>query len=203
MGFHVSEHIDKLRADFATQIAELVELGQARMEAEVNRRILSLAQSAIPTGNPYYVATADLAKAELDAAIREVRDSIKPDGAGPVPVTILGRAAMLDKIQDFDGFTDEALNEIRLRGRLGTYKGAALVEIRNYVDEEGLAYTPANELWVLGGTAGKFALYGGTVVKSWDENTVDYRHYRARRDLGGLLHHPEQIRRIVDTSVTA
>ena len=52
------------------------------------------------------------------------------------------------------------------------------------------------------GTAGKFALYGGMQVKSWDENTVDYRHYRARKDVGGLIYHPEQVRRIVDTSVT-
>jgi hypothetical protein len=37
---------------------------------------------------------------------------------------------------------------------------------------------------------GKFALYGGLQVKSWDENTVDYRHYRARKDIGGLVHHP-------------
>ena len=29
-------------------------------------------------------------------------------------------------------------------------------------------------------TTGKFALYGGLQVKSWGENTVDYRHYRTR-----------------------
>jgi hypothetical protein len=63
-------------------------------------------------------------------------------------------------------------------------------------------FIPANELWVFGGTVGKFALYGGLQVKSWDENTVDYRHYRARKDIGGLIHHPEQARRIVDSSVT-
>ncbi len=31
---------------------------------------------------------------------------------------------------------------------------------------------------------------------------MDYRHYRARKDIGGLVHHPEQARRIVDTTVT-
>ena len=46
------------------------------------------------------------------------------------------------------------------------------------------------------------ALYGGSQVKQWDENTVDYRHYRARRDMGGLVHHPEQARRFIDTSIT-
>ena len=69
-------------------------------------------------------------------------------------------------------------------------------------DEDGESYIPANELWIFGGTVGKFAMYGGLQVKSWEENTLDYRHYRARKDIGGLVHHPEQARRIVDTSVT-
>ena len=69
-------------------------------------------------------------------------------------------------------------------------------------DGSGPRFIPAPGLWVFGGTVGKFALYGGLQVKSWDENTVDYRHYRTRKDIGGLVHHPEQARRIVDSSVT-
>jgi hypothetical protein len=75
---------------------------------------------------------------------------------------------------------DAAFEEIRQRGFVGTYKGANVLVQQQYTDEDGLEYINANELWVLGGTAGKFAIYGGTQVKSWDENTVDYRHYRAR-----------------------
>ncbi len=204
LGFHVSEHIDKLRADFATTITDLTTLGQARMEAEVNRRILTLAQTAVPSTSPYYVATAGLTQTELDNAITAVRDSIQPNGAGPVPVTVVGRAAMVDKIADFlPQFAPTAVEELRQRGFIGRYKGAQVVVLNYYTDEDGLSYTPANELWVFGGTMGKFALYGGTQVKSWDENTVDYRHYRARKDIGGLVNHPEQVRRIVDSSVTA
>lgn len=203
LGFHVSEHLDKLRANFATTISDLTSLGQARMEAEVNRRILSLAQAAVPSTSPYYVATSGLAQAELDAAITQVKDSIQPNGVGLVPVTIVGRAAMIDKIADFvPQFAPVAVEEIRQRGFLGHYRGAQLVVLNHYTDEDGASYMPANELWVFGGKAGKFALYGGLQVKSWDENTVDYRHYRARKDLGGLIHHPEQLRRIVDSSVT-
>lgn len=203
LGFHVSEHIDKLRANFATTISDLTSLGQARMEAEVNRRILTLAQTAIPNTSPYYVNTSGLTQAELDTAITQVKDSIQPNGVGLVPVTVVGRAAMIDKIADFvPQFAPVAVEEIRQRGFLGHYRGAQLVVLNHYTDEDGLSYIPANELWVMGGTAGKFALYGGLQVKSWDENTVDYRHYRARKDLGGLIHHPEQVRRIVDSSVT-
>jgi hypothetical protein len=203
LGFHVSEHIDKLRANFATQITDLTTLGQARMEAEVNRRILTLAQTAVPTTSPFYVATAGLTQANLDAAISGVRDTIQPNGVGMPPVTIVGRAAMIDKVASFlPTFAPTAVEEIRQRGFIGRYKGAQVVVLNRYTDEDGLSYTPANELWVFGGTMGKFALYGGTQVKSWDENTVDYRHYRARKDIGGLINHPEQVRRIVDSSVT-
>ncbi len=203
LGFHVSEHIDKLRADFATQIGELATKGEARMEAEVNRRVLTLAQTAIPSTSPYYIATSGLTATILNTAIRQVRDALQPDGSGPVPVTVIGRAAMVDKIADFvPAFSPIAIEEVRQRGFVGTYRGANVLVQQQYVDEDGLNYINANELWVLGGTAGKFAIYGGTQVKSWDENTVDYRHYRARRDIGGLVHHPEQMIRIVDSSVT-
>jgi hypothetical protein len=203
LGFHVSEHIDKLRADFATSITDLTSLGQMRMETEVNRRILTLAQSAVPSTSPYYVATAGLSATELDLAITNVRDAIQPNGAGLVPVTIVGRAQMMDKISGFvPQFSPIANEEVRQRGFLGHYKGAQVIVLNHYTDEDGLNYSPANEVWVFGGNMGKFVLYGGTTVKSWDENTVDYRHYRARKDIGGLVHHPEQVRRLVDASVT-
>lgn len=203
LGFHVSEHTDKLRMNFAQAITDMVTLGEARMEAEVNRRIFNLLQEAVPSSADEYVATSGLTKAELDAAIREVRDAIKPNGLGPVPVTVIGRASMVDQISEFNlGFDPEATEEIRAKGRLGVYRAANIVQVINYTDEDGASYIPANELWVFGGTVGKFAMYGGMQVKTWEENTVDYRHYRARKDIGGLVHHPEQARRIVDSSVT-
>lgn len=202
-GFHVSEHLDKLMVNFGDTIEELVVKGTNRMEAEVYRRALSLMQAAIPSGSPYYTSAAGLTKATLDAELREVADAIQPDGTGPVPITIMGRAQMVDQILDFDfGFDPEAKAEIRLRGQLGVYRGANVVRLHNYQDEDGTAYVPANELWVFGGNVGRFALYGGSQVKAWDENTVDYRHYRARRDMGGLVHHPEQARRFIDTAIT-
>lgn len=200
LGFHVSEHTDKLRANFADTMEDVVGLGQARMEAEVNRRMFSLLQGAIPAGSPFYDSGAALTDTILDELVSDVSDAIQPNGLGPVPVTIIGRATAIDQISRFAGFADEAKEEIRLRGRLGVYRGANVVRVTNYTDENGLPYIPANELWVMGGTVGKFALYGGLQVKSWEENTVDYRHYRARKDIGGLVHHPEQARRFVITS---
>ena len=201
LGFHIRESEDKLRANFAENMADVTALGKERLNAEVNRRIFNTLQTAVPNSSPYYVSAAGLAKATLDDAIRDVKDAIKPNGLGPVPVTIIGRASMVDQISDFSGYADEALEEIRLQGRLGTYRGCNVVQVTNFTDEDGASYIPANELWVFGGNVGKFAMYGDLRVKTWDENTVDYTHYRAVKDVGGLVHHPEQARRIIDTSV--
>lgn len=198
LGFHVSEHADKLRANFAETIETLVGLAEERWNAEVNRRMFNLLQEAVPSSSPYYVNAAGtgLTKPVLDTALRQVRDAIKPNGQGPVPVTIIGRAAGVDQISDFAGYADEALEEVRIRGRLGSYRAANIVQVINYTDENGASYIPEDEVWVFGGTVGLFALYGEMQVKSWEENTVDYRHYRGRKDIGGLIHHPEQARRI-------
>lgn len=197
LGFHVSEHEDKLRADFATSMEDLVSLGSSRQNAEVNRRIFNLLQEAVPTGSSYIIETATLSQSDLNDAVRDVKDSVQPNGQGPVPITIVGRATAVDQISDFSGYSEEAQEEIRLRGRLGIYRGANIQQLINYTDEDGDSYVPHNEVWVMGGTAGKFALYGGQIAKTWEENTVDYRHYRTRQDIGGIVHHPEQVRRFV------
>lgn len=205
LGFHLSEHTDKLRANFAAAMEDIISLGQARLNAEVNRRMFNLLREAIPSGSPYYVGAVNLDKTTLDTAIRDVRDAIKPNGMGPVPVTVIGRAATVDQVSDIATtpglFDPEANEEVRRRGRIGTYRAANVVQVINYTDEDDNSYVPANELWVMGGDVGQFAIYGGTIVKSWEENTVDYTHYRARRDIGGLVHHPEQARRIVLSGV--
>lgn len=207
IGFHVSEHDDKLRANFAESIEALVSLAEQRLDAEINRRMFNLLQAAIPNVSPYYVASSGLTTGEVNTAITNVMDAVKPSGQGLAPVTIIGRAAMVDKLSDLLGagsvFADAAAEELRRQGMLGTYRGANVIRVFNYTDENGDSYIPANELWVFGGNVGQFAFYGGTRTKSWEENTVDYRHYRGRRDIGGLIHHPEQARRIVDSSVSA
>lgn len=207
IGFHVSEFEDKLRANYAETIEELVSLALQRLDAEVNRRMFNLMQAAIPSSSPYYVnATTGLTKAELDTALREVQDAVRPNNGVRPPVTIAGRATMIDKISDVVTdpaalFDPGATAEIRQMGRLGVYRGANIVRIDNYTDENDASFIPEDELWVFGGTVGVFAKYGGMRTKNWVENTVDYYHARGRMDAGGVVYAPQRARRIVDGSV--
>lgn len=198
IGVHVWEFEDKFVNDFANSARQLRDLSVRRMDSEVNRRVLEVLQEAIPSSSPYYVSNAGVSKPALDNAIRSVRDASLEGN-----VTIVGRSTMVDQIADFDGYSDETKEEIRQKGVLGRYRGANIVTLKNYKDEEGDPYIPANEMWVLSRDTGKFAFYGGLKSKEFTELDNWYWHYLARRDAGVLVHHPERARRIIDTSQTA
>lgn len=197
LGFHVYEFEDKLQDNFAKTTAELRNLAVRRLDWGVNKQIKALIETAIGSGSPYYVTGASLSKTALDQAIREVRDESESG-----VVTIYGRSTMVDQIADFTGFADEALEEIRQRGRLGVYRGASVVQVRNWKDEDGASFIPANEMYVTAFDAGKFATYGGLKSKEYVELDNWYWHYLGRQDFGGILHRPERVRRFVDTSIT-
>ena len=198
IGVHVYEFEDKLVNSFAETAQTLRDLAVRRLDAEVNRRVVSLLREAIPAGSPYFHSAPGIGKAALDNAIRQVRDTSQTG-----EVVIVGRPTVTDQIMDFDGYADEAKEEIRNRGVLGRYKGATIVSLKNYKDEDGKAYQPANELWVLSRDVGKFAFYGGLKSKEFAEQDNWYWHYLARRDTGALIHHPERARRIEDESQNA
>jgi hypothetical protein len=198
IGVHVWEFEDKFLTNFAESAQSLRDLSITRMDAEVNRRVHTVLAEAIPSGSPYYLSTPGLSKPSVDAAIRSVRDTSKLG-----QVAIVGRPTMVDQIMDFDGFGNETREEIRQKGVLGTYRGAKIVSLKNYKDEEGQPYLPGNEAWILGRDAGKFAFYGGLQSKEFSELDNWYWHYLARRDSGVLVHHPERARRLVDSSQAA
>lgn len=198
IGVHVYEFEDKFINNFAESAQTLRDLAVKRMDAEVNRRVHTVLAEALPAGSPYYVATPGLSKPALDLAIREVRDSSLDS-----QIVIAGRSTMVDQIADFDGFGNETKEEIRARGVLGVYRGATIVSLRNYKDEDNVPYIPANEAWVMGRDTGKFAFYGGLKSKEYVENNNWYWHYLARRDTGVLVHHPERARRLIDSNQPA
>jgi hypothetical protein len=186
--------------NFADTMIDMIRLGGERLSAARKLRLFKLLDAAV-AGNASYVHTeAGLDKNALDAAITAVKDAIQPDNVGRLPITIIGRPTMTDQISDFAGFGFEALEEIRILGRLGTYRGANVVEVLNHVDEDGVPYLPANKLWVFAGNCGKFVTYGQPKVKDWQPGGSEYVHHSAKIELGGVVHHPERARQIIDSN---
>lgn len=208
IGFHVYEFEDKLRTNFAETQASLVELASRRMDAEVNLRVIKLFQAAIPSTSPYYVSGNGLSLTALNSALRAIRDESRE-----FDVTIIGRITMTDQIVEklvasgsggvAAGFVPESNEEMLRRGVLGTYRGARIVTLRNYSDDNKTPFFPANELYLLSSDASRFAFWGGLLSKEYVEDDNWYWHYLARRDFGGIVHHPERMRRIVDTGIAA
>ena len=195
MGFHVWEMEDKILSGFTEQLSKLRNLAVQRLEWGSTNALKNLAQAAIPNGSPYYITGAGVSQLALNTAIREVADE-----SGSGNVTIFGRSTMVDQIMDFPGFSDEALEETRRRGRLGIYRGANVIQAQRWKDEDGASHIPANELWVMGEDFGKFAFYGDLKKKEYIEQDNWYWHYVGRHDFGGVVHRPERARRVIDSN---
>lgn len=194
LGVHVWEFEDKFLTSFAESAQTLRDLSIRRMDAEINRRIHTVLKQAL---NPTYTTTAaGLSQASLDAAIARVQDESQTGN-----VVIVGRPQMVNQIAEFTGYGNETLEEIRQKGMFGVYKGARIITLKNYKDEEGQAYIPNNELWVMAKDTGKFAFFGGLKSKEFMELDNWYWHYLARRDTGVMVHHPERAHLLIDSSL--
>ena len=204
VGFALHEFEDKILTNFSETQATVIRLGMQRLDAAIQQRFFALLQAAVPIGNDSYVSGAGLSLSALTAALRAVRDATF-DGN----VVVVGRATMTDQIVDAivgansgAGFLPQTNEDLLRRGVLGVYRGATIITLKNYKDADEVSFFPANELWVIGQDASKMAYFGDLKFKEMVEGDNWYWHYRTRRDFGGVVHRPENLRRIVDTSIT-
>lgn len=205
IGFHVSEMEEKMEVGFGPTANTLIDLGIRRMAAEINLKVLRTFQAAVPSTSPYYTAASGLSLATLNAALRRVADE-QNDGE----IVIVGRRTMTDKIVDgivnigsgYGAFTPETNEQLLRSGVLGTYRGSRIVTLRNFKDDIDKSFFPANELWVVGRGASKFAFFGGPKFKQFTEQDNWYWHYLQKREFGGLVYRPERLHRIIDISQT-
>ncbi len=116
----------------------------------------------------------------------------------PENIVIVGRRTMVDQIIDelvagnYAAFLPETNEALLQRGVLGRYRGARIVSLRNYKDDEDSPFFPANELFVVGRDASKFAFWGGLLSKEWSDHEWYWHYVAAGGILAELLHHPRE-----------
>lgn len=207
IGIHVSEMEEKMETGFGPSAQNLIELGIRRMAAEINLKVLRTFQAAVPSSSAYYTAASGVSLSTINTGLREVMDE-QIDG----DVVIMGRRTMTDKIVDgivnlgsgYGAFLPETNEQLLRQGVLGTYRGARIVTLRNFKNDTDTAgWFPANELWIVGRNASKFAFFGGPKFKEFVEDDNWFWHYLQKREFGGVVYRPERLRRIIDTSQSA
>lgn len=212
IGFALTEHTDKLRTSFSATQAQLIDLGQQRLQAEINKRVVSLLQAGIPTTHASYVSVSDLSSSltALNTAIREVKDAAGTSAhVQPTNLAIIGRSTMTEQIVDAltadgtnTGFIPETNESLLDQGVLGRYRGARIITLTNYQDDNDVSFFPGNELYVLPRGAVRGAFYGSGMFKEREDDNW-YWHYRTRLDVGFNFILPGVVRRVVDSTVTA
>jgi hypothetical protein len=209
IAFRVGEFSDKLEANFAETAATLIELGQRRLESEIQRRVLSLFRAATPSAGTYsnYAQGAGVTLSAINTALRTVKDAPNPQG-NVNDVVIIGRSLIVDRIMDEllgtsgagSNFLLQSNEEFVKQGMLGNYRGANIVRLNNHQDETGASFFPANELYVVTKNAAHFYWFGGPKTKQWEDNNW-YWNYQARQSVGCAVPYPARIYRYVDTSI--
>lgn len=201
-GWHVVATEQDALADWAETFADLIRLARLKEGMEVVRRQYALLDAAIPSSSPYFVdASGGLTATIMGAAVTDVFDAPRKFTsplATNSQIQIVGRAAAVDELTGMSGFTqsENSLDEIRALGYLGTFKGAAVRRLSNFVDEDDNSFFPSDELWVISPGAGRFVLYGGTRPNGWVEPALRKVHTDTRRTVGGAVFQPQVVRRI-------
>lgn len=204
IGFHVTAYEQKLEAGFAQTARSLIDLGVQRMDAEINKWFLTSVQNAVQPGDPNYHAAGGLNLQTVNQALAAVRDESKSR-----EVSIVGRSSMTDQFvyeilgnnPTGSGYLPTTNEDLLRRGVLGTYFGANIVSLTNYTDTNDMPFIPNNELYVVARDASRTFFWGGMRTREWTEEANDYWHFKATKEVGTLVHRPERIHRIVDTSL--
>ncbi len=203
VGIHVEEFEDKILSNFSETQANFIDLAIQRLDAAVNLRFFSILQAALPLNtSPFVISGSGLSLVSLNDALTKVRDESRN-----MQVVIVGRSTMTDQIMN--GVTGNGTNtdflletneDIMRMGVLGTYRGAKVLSLKNFKDDDEVPFFPANEMYVIATDASKAGFFGGLRPREWVEDEGEYWHYQVRRDFGCLVHRPQRLRRIVDTA---
>lgn len=208
IGFHFVDHLDRIEVNFVPRSEQIITLGAQRIDSEISRRVLRTYEAATTIGNGNYAGVSGLGLADLNGAISRVEDAPSPSVGQASPV-IVARAPMVAKIVDaltasnaYSLYLPETNDELMKRGQIASYRGIPIVKLPNWVDQHGRPFFKGNEMYVVSKDAAVTAFHGSPRPHNYIAQGEDYWHYIQRIDYGVAVINPEQVFRIVDSTVT-
>jgi len=170
---HIAEPLEKFRTGRLTTADVVVNATTAILNHRV-KLVFNVLRDAYLAGSASYrtdAAGASLSKPVLDNAINVVADETDD-------FAIVGRRKLLTAINDFTGYADAALEEIRRMGLLGRYKAAPIVAIkrikdRKYNDEP----IPTDKIFVVAPHVGRFVEAKALTRRTWVDAATNTFHF--------------------------
>jgi hypothetical protein len=181
-------HIDQMALNFWGSFDSLRNQAQAKLRMLPTIRLIELIQAAI-TGGTYFgtFAAATLTDAQIDSVLEEV--AARSDGQVTIMGTRVGVRALSNVGLDFG---DNVKEEIFRTGIIGQYKGYPAVQISNFEDFAGNFVLPNDELWFVGGNAGRLTYFGNAAKVQQLQLPSFMRRWETARDAGMLLYGAER-----------
>ena len=171
--------LDELKTGRISSLAELLSDGQEALRTAIVEKVFTiLGQVYNQQNNAEYltVCTTKLEKSSLEEAIDKV--TYRTGGRA----VVLGDKILTNQIMGFDGFADEANEEIRKNGTLGYFRGARIIGVNDVYDEAlGKSLVPKDRLFVISDKIGYSATYGD--AKTGQENSIEDWSWNARVDM--------------------
>lgn len=170
--------LDEIKAGRLQGFAELLaDTKEAIQNGIVGKVFTLLGQfyNATKNAEMFDSCTTTLAQDAVDNAIDTI---FYKTGKRP---TIIGDMLLTNQIMKFEGFTEEAKEEVRKTGKLGVYRGATILGLPEVKDEAtNKILVPKNRLYVVSSEIGYAGTYGDT--KSGQETDIDDWSWNARLD---------------------
>lgn len=171
--------LDELKAGRIASLMELLTDGQEALRTAIVQKIFTILEQVynVSTNKNYLtVCSSKLEKTSLEESIDKVTYRT---GKGAV---VLGDKLLTNQIMGFDGFTNEANEEIRKNGTLGYFRGARILGVNDVYDEAlGKSLVPKDRLFVVSDKIGYSATYGD--AKTGQENSIEDWSWNARIDM--------------------
>lgn len=172
--------LDELKAGRISSLQELLADGQEALRTAIVEKVFTILGQVYNeqgAGKDFTtVCTSKLEKSSVEEAIDAVTYRT---GKGAV---ILGDKLLTNQIMGFEGFTNEANEEIRKNGTLGYFRGARIIGVNDVYDEAlGKSLVPKDRLFVLSDKIGYSATHGD--VKTGQENSIEDWSWNARIDM--------------------
>ena len=181
-------HEDQLKTG---RIGSVEELRSGAIEALVTLyckyfyKTLETVVNVTDLPNNVFKVSGALDKATLDKALAAA--------AKHGTVSIVGTYQSLLPITDFQGYTDTQKDEIMRTGKLGVYRGANIVRLDEFYDEDGQDVIKQDTIFIIVRKAGHVDDFGETSNKAITDDEHDEFSIKIKKWWGFTILYPEYV----------